>query len=203
MSSNFIVFNTPISSITVNSVFTFSYPLLITADRVYINRYYEDSITVSSDISNPEFDKFSTYISLKGKFLFEYPSIFVLTEEDFPKGDILVHIDFKGNEDIIHGFVQAWDMPYSLKEFLDNSKNNSTLKFKDFIFKELDIGENKGYLWDYQVFSDNDNKYYKGMEFFFKKGHRMYRISYFVPTDIWNKYNERLFLSIVKSFKVF
>jgi hypothetical protein len=77
------------------------------------------------------------------------------------------------------------------------------LQFKDFISKELDIDEKKGYLWDYTVLSDNDKKYYKGMEFFFKKKDNMYRISYFVPVKQWNKTNKSIFWNMVKSFKVY
>jgi hypothetical protein len=126
-----------------------------------------------------------------------------LSEKDFPNSDILFHIDFNDNQGIIHGFVQVWHLPYSLKQFLDDSKANSTLQFKDFISKELDIDEKKGYLWDYTVLSDNDKKYYKGMEFFFKKKDNMYRISYFVPVKQWNKTNKSIFWNMVKSFKVY
>jgi hypothetical protein len=201
--SHIIISNMPISKITIDDIFTFSFPLLITAERIYINQQYEETITVSSNIAKPEHQKFSTYISLKGKFTFEYPSIFALSEKDFPNSDILFHIDFNDNQGIIHGFVQVWHLPYSLKQFLDDSKANSTLQFKDFISKELDIDEKKGYLWDYTVLSDNDKKYYKGMEFFFKKKDNMYRISYFVPVKQWNKTNKSIFWNMVKSFKVY
>jgi hypothetical protein len=69
--SHIIISNMPISKITIDDIFTFSFPLLITAERIYINQQYEETITVSSNIAKPEHQKFSTYISLKGKFTFE------------------------------------------------------------------------------------------------------------------------------------
>lgn len=61
----------------------------------------------------------------------------------------------------------------------------------------------KGFLWDYTVFSDNEKKYYKGMEFFFKKNDSMYRISYFVPENQWNKTNKDMFWKMIRSFSVY
>ncbi|NSW90977.1 MAG: hypothetical protein HPY74_09980 [Firmicutes bacterium] len=201
--SNLIVNNMSISRITIDDVFSFSYPPILIIGKIYINEQSTGIISVSSNIAKPDSQKFSTYISLKGKFAFDYPSIFTLIEKEFPDSDILYHIDFKDTQGIIHGFVQVWNLPYSLKEFLDNSKANSTLSYKNFKSQELDIDEKKGYLWDYTVFSDNEKIYYKGMEFFFKKKDSMYRISYFVPEKEWDKTKENIFWSIVKSFKVY
>jgi len=201
--SHFIVSDMPVSKIIIDDYFSFSFPLILTVGRIYINQQYGGTVAVNSDISEPEHHKFSTYISLKGKFSFEYPSIFTLSEKDFPNSDIIFHIDFDDSQGIIHGFVQVWNLPYSLKQFLDNSKANSTLQFKNFTSKELDVDEKKGYLWDYTVFSNADKKYYKGMEFFFKKKDTMYRISYFVPEKQWNKTNRDIFWKMVKSFIVY
>lgn len=207
--TDYIVNNMPVSTITVEDLFTFSYPPLLVAEKIYINETYaneqnnENVITVSANMVKPVMQNFSSYIFLKGKLTFDYPSIFTLSEKEFQDGDILYHIDFSDNQGIIHGFVQVWKMPYSLKEFLDKSIENSTQVYESFKYEEKDIGDKRGYLWDYTVFSGNDNTYYKGMEFFFKKRDFMYRISYFVPKKEWDKTKESIFWRMVESFTVY
>ena len=201
--SGLIVNNMSVSQITIDNVFSFSYPPILIIGKIYINEQNTKTIAVSSNTQKPGTQNFSTYISLKGKFAFDYPSIFTLVEKEFQDSEIQYHVDFKDTQGIIHGFVQVWDLPYSLKDFLENSTANSTLSYKHFKSKELDIDDKRGYLWDYTVLSDADNSYYKGMEFFFKKGDSMYRISYFVPEKEWNKTREAIFWSIVKSFEAY
>ena len=59
----------------------------------------------------------------------------------------------------------------------------------------------EGFIWDYVIFG-GDGKYYKGNEVFFKKDNMMYRISYFVPENKWDKKNKEVFNKMVTSFKI-
>lgn len=141
--SHFIISSIPVSKIEVDGVLSFSFPIILTIGKVFINQQYKNAITVIANIAESEHQKFTTYTSLKGRFTFEYPSIFTLSEKDFPNSDILFHIDFNDTLGTIHGFVQVWNLPYSLKQFLNNSKANSTLQFKNFISKEVDVDEKR------------------------------------------------------------
>lgn len=193
-----------IFKITINNYLTFSYPLSLRVDNIYIHEQYEaNSIETNLTLRKPITQNFSSYQSLKGKFSFNYPSIFTLSQEDFGGSDILYHIDFKSKaEKNVHGFVQVWNMPYSLSEFLERSKSSSIQTFKEFTSSQILVNNLPGYLWEYIVVG-NDDTNYKGMEVFFKKGDRMYRISYFVPENLWNKSQSDMFWGIVNSFKTY
>ena len=201
--SGLITKNMAVSQFKIDNVLSFSYPPILIIGSIYVNEQHIESIAASSGIQKHEPLHFSTYISLKGRFVFEYPSIFTIVGKEFPGGEIKYHVDFKDTQGAIHGFVQVWNMPYSLKEFLDTSIANSTLTYKHFKSRELDIEDKRGYLWDYTVLGDADNTYYKGLEFFFKKNDSMYRIAYFVPEKEWDKAKENIFWSIVKSFQAY
>jgi len=82
--------------------------------------------------------------------------------------------------------VQVWNLPYTLKEFLAKSKSASEQKYKQFEEKEVLVNSIPGIFWDYTVITQ-DNKSFKGNEVFLKKDDKMYRISYFVPENLWNK----------------
>lgn len=190
-----------ISDLTVGNLFSFSCPSSLEIHNVFVNDQVDDALTVSSNITEPESQKFSTYSSLMGKFSFKYPSAFTLDEQEFPGSEILYHIDFRDALNITHGLVQVWSIPYSLKDFLDKSKESSNMQFKSFNSIQAKVDEKDGYLWDYVAYSD-DNSNYKALEYFFEKEGRVYRISLFAPETQWSKTDESTFWEIVKSFEV-
>mgnify|MGYP000891194929 CR=1 FL=1 len=189
-------------NLTIGNLFTFSCPPSFEVHSVFVNHEVDDAITVSSNIIEPESYKFSTYSSLKGKFTFKYPSIFALSEQEFPGSEILYHIDFNDAQNITHGLVQVWNLPYSLTDFLNKSKETSTLHFKNFESIQAKVDDKDGYLWDYIISTNDDNIYYKALEYFFEKDGRIYRISMFSPESQWSKYKESIFWKMVKSFRV-
>lgn len=190
-------------SITINNYLSFSYPLRFDIDKIYVNEILEgEAIETSFTFDKPLSYKFKDFITPDGKFSFLYPSFFVLNQQDFSGSDILYHIDFKDDYHSVKGFVQVWNMPYSLKDFLTTSKENSQLNYKYFSMKSIMINDNPGYIWDY-AFIGNDGKTYKGVEAFFKKDGRMYRISYFVPENKWDESQSDIFWSMVKSIKTY
>ena len=188
-------------NLSVGNLFSFSCPSTLEIHNVFINDQADDAITVSSNITQPESQKFSTYTSLTGKFSFRYPSAFTISEKEFPGSEILYHIDFSDNQNIVHGLVQVWEIPYSLSDFLSKSKETSNLKFKSFKSIQVKVDDKDGYLWDYVIYS-KENITYKAFEYFFEKEGKVYRISMFAPETQWSKTDENTFWKMVKSFEV-
>jgi hypothetical protein len=200
--ANTIIRSNLLFNITINDQLVFSYPFTFIVENVYINeRLSEGSIQTNSNFFRPRQLKFSTYNSIQGKFSFEYPSMYTLSLKDFAGSEILYHIDFQEKSHAAHGFVQVWNLPYSLEEFLNSSKSTSLQNYTHFEERPITVNGLPGYLWDYS-FSDSSNNSYKGTEVFLKKDGRMYRISYFVPEKEWNESHHKIFLRIVNSFKV-
>ena len=202
MLGSFLIDHTLLFNITVDSCVEFSYPYNIVVDNILIS----NSSSVSKNAvytfstSRPHARQFTNYESLEGKFSFDYPSAFVINEATFTGGDILYHIDFHDRQDTAHGFVQVWNLPGDLGEFLKMSKETSLKTFKYFKSSPIELNGVKGFLWDYSVLTQNG--YYKGVEIFLKQNERMYRLSYFLPEDQWNDIQSELFWNMAKSFKV-
>lgn len=190
-------------SIKINDYLSFSYPLTFEVDNIFISDHMKDStIKTSFSFKKPVKQKFSNYKSLKGKFSFSYPSAFTLSEKEFSGSDILYHIEFHNKSKEAHGFVQVWNFPYDLKQFLEKSKEFSQLNYKYFKTKDIKVNGIPGYYWEYSVLGGN-GIYYKGNEVFLSKGKLMYRISFFIPERNWNTKQSKVFWRIVKSFKTF
>lgn len=190
-------------NLTINDHLTFSYPLKYTIEDIFINEnVQENTIEANYNISQHITQKFSTYKSMEGQFTFDYPTAFELKEQYFNGAEILYHIGFRDKNRPIHGFVQVWNMPYSLEEFLEKSKSTSTQNYLDFTSQPTTIDKSSGILWKYNILTD-DNMNYKGLEAFWKKNDKMYRISYFIPGNLWGEKEYDTFLNIVKSFKTF
>ncbi len=146
--------------------------------------------------------EYLTYQSPDGSFSFDYPSSFTVTPRTFSQGDIKSHVDFRDREGGAYGFVQIWSLTQPVKEFLEKSKAASRLKYKYFNTKELKISGLPAYYWDYSVLANNT--YIKGSEMFIEDyGNKMYRISYFIPENLWNGNQNEIFMNMVKSFKAF
>ncbi len=201
--SGFILENSLLFNVTINDCLEFSYPVAFDVNNIYVNdKLPLDTVQTSSSFKKALRENFSSYKNLNGRFSFSYPSAFVLNQENFSGGEILYHIDFHDKTAIHRGFVQVWDLPYPLEEFLENSKSASLQTFKYFSSKKITVNGLEGYFWDYSS-SGGNGKYYKSSEVFLKKGQRMYRISYFVPEDLWNDEQEKIFWHMVSSFKAY
>lgn len=193
----------------------------ILIDKTYKYTIISDSISVSfpnnfniSDIylknndtapyiqtSNSSYKNFINFKSPKEGFEFSYPSIFEITQLNFPGSEIVSHIDFKNKDDKRkRGFIQVWNIPYSLEEFLENSKKNAMVDFTDFSSKTLKIDNLSGYLWEYSFNSPSGK--FKALEVFLSKNSKLYRISYFMPLNEYNTDEYNMFWEIIKSFKV-
>lgn len=204
MLSNFLMHNTMALQVTINDYLTFSYPFNLQVVNVYYNEHLDtNAIQTNTNFKKPLTQKFTNYNSVKGHFSFQYPSAFSLNEQDFVGSEILYHIDFADRSQTnAHGFVQVWNLPYNLKDFLERSKTTSSQNYEYFQSTPIKVNNNPGYLWDYAVIG-KDGKNTKASEVFFKKDNRMYRISYFVPEGLWNKTQSDVFWKMVSSFKTY
>lgn len=201
MLGSFLIENKLQFNISVDSIVSFSYPYGIVVDQIMSNNSYSDRNVIASFLpTGPRIGKFINYESLEGKFSFNYPSAFILQKAAFTGGDILYHIDFHDRDGFSHGFVQVWNLPGELKEFLDKSKETSSQNFKHFKTGDIMINGVKSILWDYVVLTENG--YFKGMEVFLKQDGKMYRISYFLPEDKWDEKQSEIFWNMAKSLKI-
>ncbi|HHV28717.1 PsbP-related protein [Acetivibrio mesophilus] len=188
-------------NVTIENYLSFSCPAKYDIDNVYVNEIIKDSsVETGKNFKKPRAENFSTYESIEGGFSFKYPSAFLLDEQEFEGTEILYHVGFKDKTGINHGFVQVWNLPYDLNDFLSKSKSTSNQQYKRFEEKEVTVNSVPGIFWDYTIITQ-DNKSFKGNEVFLKKDDKMYRISYFVPEELWSKNESKLFESIVFSFK--
>ncbi|TYQ12954.1 UNVERIFIED_CONTAM: hypothetical protein Cloal_3996 [Acetivibrio alkalicellulosi] len=186
---------------TVDNHLSFSYPIEYSIDNIFINKNIGDlSIETSHSLKKPLPEEFSTHKSLNGGFSFSYPSIFELSEQNFHDTQVLYHISFRNKSSQIHGFIQAWSFDHELDDFLKNSLSLSDQKYNYFNQKAITVNNLPGYYWNYSV-PTLDNKNIIGSEVFLKHNEKMYRLSYFVPEDLWNKKESEIFWHMVNSFK--
>lgn len=143
---------------------------------------------------------FLHFKSPEGQFEFSYPSSFILSEKDFLGSEILYHIEFQEGTTNSRGFVQVWNLPGSLSDFLQKSKASSMLNYVTFLSKAIKIHQMPGYSWEYTLLTQN-NQLLKGMEVFLKKEDRMLRITYFVPMQQWNGALRNIFWKMAHSLK--
>lgn len=202
VTGDYLLKNSLLLNVTIDNCMEFSYPMSIVIDNIFVSSIAGDgSIQSSVPFSRPvSRQQFTNYKSLQGRFSFDYPSAFTIAAQEFGGTDILYHIDFRSKTDTDHGFVQVWNMPGSLDEFLKSARNSSQQTFGYFKTGDIKVNGIPGYFWDYSVLA-GDN-YYKGIEVFLKKDGRMYRISYFVPEPEWSEQRSELFRNMVKSFKI-
>lgn len=171
----------------------------------YCSPEYRDVNTkavFSLSLDNQESSDLTDFWTNDGSLGFKYPSIFHISSNEFLGSEIEHHIEISDNTGKIRIMIQVWNLGRPLSEFLELSKQTSRLKLK--YFNESDITTVKGLsgkLWEY-VMITADGKKTKISEAFFKKNHKMYRISIFAPESKWKENLSDIFNSILESFTV-
>lgn len=189
-------------TVTINDSVSFSYPLAFDIGNVYLNEQKEEaSIQTNINFRKPLLQKFNSYNSLNGKFSFDYPSLFTVSEKTFAGSDILYHVELENKKARSHGFVQVWNLTHPLESFLKASFETSRQVFKDFKSRTVAVGELPGYYWDYSVLG-SDGVCYKALEVFLSREDQMYRISYFCPEGVWNEEQEQTFWDMAASIRL-
>lgn len=185
-------------TLSINSNISFSYPASLTVTNIY-SRFPDASPYITA--SNSSHKSFIDFKSPEEGFEFKYPSVFKLDQQSFPGNEILYHIDFQNTQDKkYYGFVQVWNMPYPLEEFLESSKEASMNEFIEFTSEKIEVNGVKGYFWNYTIEAANGK--HKNLEVFLSKGSKLYRISYYVPAKNYTKKDYDMFFEMVNSFKI-
>ncbi|NMB34307.1 MAG: hypothetical protein GX992_08825 [Clostridium sp.] len=190
------------TKMSIKNQFSFSCPGKYCIEDIYINETINDSfIQANVSLKSAVTKRFSAYKSGDSKFSFKYPSAFSINEYKFGGGEILYHVTFKDKVNPSHGFVQVWELPYDLNEFLEDSISHFGEQISNFSSSPVIVDHSPGIYWNYVITTEKGENF-RGCEAFFKKKGRMYRISYFVPEHLWNKNEEKIYKKIVSSFKV-
>lgn len=201
LAGSWLIDNSLVYSMEIGSLISFSYPEEIVIEKLISKKSCNARYVFScSAAAVPRAENYLDYDSLEGKFSIKYPSAFQVQNVSFLGGDILYHVDFRDRGSSAHGFLQIWNLPGSLEEFLSNAKKASQQTFQSFQSSEIEVNGTRGYLWDYTVLTDAG--YYKGMEAFLKKDGRMYRFSYFLPADKWDEKQSEIFRNMLYSLKI-
>lgn len=202
-SLNFFMSTQPVCLLSLEENFDFAYLNDFAITSVFANENIEpESVNiVTNHMQKPPIYALQDYTTIQNNLQFKYPTSFILEAKDLGGSEILYHIDFKDNNKIAHGFIQVWNMPKPLKDFLEQSKSTSNMEFTSFTQKEITINKVSGYLWDY-VFLSNEQVPYKGMEVFLSKNEKMYRLSYFLPQKDWNNKQQDIFWNMANSLKI-
>lgn len=185
-------------TITINSNLSFSCPATFSISNVYSQN---DNSTPYVQASNSNYKNFIDFKSSGEGFEFSYPSIFEINTQNFPGSEILYHIDFQNKQDKTkYGFVQVWNLPYSLEKFLENSKQTAMVNFINFSSKKIKVNNLDGFFWEYTIKEASSN--YKALEVFLSKDSKLYRVSYFLPEKNYDNDEYEMFWKVVKSLKI-
>lgn len=183
---------------TVNSQLSFSCPAAFKISNIYSK---DNNSAPYIEASNSKYKSFVDFKSAEDGFEFSYPSGYKIEEKNFPGTEILYHVDFQSKQDKSKGgYVQVWNIPYSLEKFLDESKQASMIDFISFSSKNIEVNYLKGYIWEYTFRGASEN--YKALEIFLSKDSKVYQISYHMPEKSFNNDETKLFWNIVDSLKV-
>jgi hypothetical protein len=185
-------------SVLINNDISFSYPSEVNISDIY-SKNRESSPFIQS--SKNDYKSFIDIKSIENGIEFSYPSIFKADKQNFPGSEILYHISLQNKHDKSkNGFVQVWNLPYSLEKFLEQSKQSALMDITDFSSKKININNLNGYFWEYTIRKAPEN--YKSLEVFLIKDSKLYRVSYFLPQNKYNTDEYNMFWDIVKSLKV-
>ena len=119
----------------------------------------------------------SSLKTYEGKGLsYKLPSTWTTQQRNFESKEIIYHNEFASEDNVINGFVQAWDSSEDLKIFLDKSKEVSE---KDNVIKHYNISPIKvsrcnGYLVSYTIMTSKD-VFFKSYEYFIKYKNKIFR----------------------------
>ncbi|PYG86840.1 hypothetical protein LY28_02660 [Ruminiclostridium sufflavum DSM 19573] len=184
--------------VMVNEYLSVSYPMSLTISDIYSKN---DETVPYIQASNDSYKSFLNYKCPEQGIEFSYPGIFEINESNFPGSEILCHINFKSKENTLkNGFIQVWNLPFSLEDFLKKSKETAMVNFTDFKSEKIVVNNIEGYLWDYSFNSDSGK--YKALEAFLSKNSKLYRISYFIPQNEYGTDDYNIFMGIVNSLKI-
>lgn len=165
--------------------------LLILFNWVYIFKLYKVT-------SNLNVEYFKKYTIRDYKITYYLPSNFTVKTLDYNDNEILYHADFKSNDGSIWGIVEVMNINEDLLNYLKKSKESATgvVDFKFFNIYNKKISNKNGFVLEY-LRKGNDNRYYRAQEYFLNINGNVFRMSFFMPNDLFNTNFLKLFETIV------
>lgn len=142
------------------------------------------------------------YEALNGEIQYRLPEDWITEERKFEEGEIIYHNEFQSKDLKVHGFVQVWNINYSIKEFLQSSKiiAEKQNKISDYVMESIEVNNNLGYSINYIIRNKQDNSF-KCYEYFLNKDDKIIRLSFFVKENKFKENMPTIFKNIVSTLK--
>jgi hypothetical protein len=132
--------------------------------------------------------------------IFKYPEVITLGRPTYLGNEISQSVDFTVKNPPATGLIQIWVLNNSMDDFLDASRNYSTIDYLTFETKQEKKDAMNYTLWDYTFM--NQGRTIRGLEAFFDDPPYMYRISIFVEEKDYNEDLYKVFYEMVRSVTV-
>lgn len=133
--------------------------------------------------------KMMTYSSQQEGVKFDYPNGWsIRTERDYSGGEIIESISFISPEQAAHGFVQVMKLNKPIPEYVSQAEKNMAPGFDSLHFRQTVNGDKQGFVLSYKrgvAYSRS-----VAVEYYFKKGEKVYRFAYYYPEIAQDRYKE-------------
>lgn len=131
---------------------------------------------------------------------FQYPEVITLGRPTYLSNEISQSVDFMVREPPATGLIQIWALNMPLDDFLEASRNHSTVEYIHFATQKEKKGHLNYTVWDYTFYSRGSTIH--GLEAFFDDEPYMYRISVYVDNTKYNESFRNLFDELVRSVTI-
>lgn len=157
--------------------------------------YYLPAADVAGDAA-----KMLTYSSEAEGLRFDYPQDWVLrTEKDYSGGEILENVTFVSPDKKAHGFAQVMKLSCPVPEYVLESQKSMDPGYDSLNFRQEMKGSKQGFVLSYSRGSGEARL--NATEYFFQKGEKVYRFSFFYPETQQEQYT-RLIDEMLESLTI-
>jgi len=143
-------------------------------------------------------ERMLTYSSDGEGFKFSYPRSWLLrTEKNYSGGEIVEHVSFADADQTGHGFIQVMVLKKPIPDYIQESEKTMVPGYDSLELKQTAVGDKQGYVLSYKRGTGAARTV--ATEYFFQKGDKVYRFSYFYPESQAEQYS-RVFEEMVRGF---
>lgn len=144
-----------------------------------------DQVT-GQDLNRPK-TKMMQYSSEREGVKFAYPNGWsIRTERDLSGGEVLETISFMSPDPGVHGFFQVMKLNKPIPEYVSQAEKSMVPGFDSLQFKQTVKGAKQGFMLSYKRGVGYARSV--AVEYFFKKGEKVYRFSYYYPEIVADQY---------------
>jgi hypothetical protein len=144
--------------------------------------------------------KLMTYSSQREGVKFAYPSGWsIRTERDYSGGEIIESISFISPDQAAHGFVQVMKLNKPIPEYVSQAEKSMASGFDSMQFRQTVNGDKQGFVLSYKRGVGYERSV--AVEYFYKKGEKVYRFAYFYPEIAAEQY-QPVFEAMLGSLKL-